>query len=105
MAVAPTYVANVPGGVHVPGDNKEFTYTGTVGASDTYATGGFSLPLATLGINTLIDCSPITFSTGHWGFYLPATNLVKVFSAAATELTNTSAALQSATFIVRGTGR
>lgn len=109
MAVAPTYVPAVPGGVHIPGDYKEFIYNGTVGASDTYVTGGFSFTPAMAGLGSVAYCSPVTFSTGHWGIYIPgagvSTGLVKVFSAAATELANASAALQSATFTIEGLGR
>ena len=105
MAVAPTYATNVPGGIHIPGDYKELTFTGTVGASDTYVTGGFSIPAATLGVTNIAHVDPVMFSTGHIGFYLPATNLLKVFSAMGTELANTSTALQNATFIVKGIGK
>jgi hypothetical protein len=104
MAVAPTYANNIPGGVHVPGDRKEVLVTGTVGAADTYVTGGFSFTPAQVGLSTINYMAPVVFSTGHWGIFLPATNLIKVFSAAATELANASTALQSATFAIKAIG-
>lgn len=105
MAVAPTYVPNVPGGVHIPGDYKEFIFTGTVGGADTYVTNGFSFTPATVGLNSFAQVNAVVFSTGHWGVFVPASNLIKVFSAAATELANASAALQGATFVVSGEGK
>jgi hypothetical protein len=105
MAVAPTYVAAIPGGVHIPGDRKEFIWTGTVGAADTYVTSGFASTPAQVGLQVLDYVSPVCFSTGHfWGVYVPSTGFIKVFSAAATELANASTALQSATFVVEGLG-
>lgn len=104
MAVAPTYATALDSAYHIPGDLKEFIYTGTVGAADTYVTGGFAFLPATVGLSALKYVSPVTFSTGHWGLYL-STGVIKVFSAAATELVNASTALQSATFVVEGLGR
>jgi hypothetical protein len=107
MAVAPTYASQLLEGkvIHVVGDVKSATLKGTVGAADTYVTNGFSLTAATLGMTTVIQIDSIIFSTGHWGYYEPATALVKVFSAAGTELVNASAALQNATFWINATGK
>lgn len=107
MAVAPTYATQLAEGktLHVLGDAKAVTQKGTVGAADTYVTGGFTVAPATFGLTTITQMDPIVFSTGHWGYYEPSTALVKVFSAAATELANASAALQSATFWVNASGK
>lgn len=107
MAVAPTYASQLLDGknVHVMGDAKAVTQKGTVGAADTYLTGGFSITAASMGLSAIMQMDPIVFSTGHWGYYEPSTGLVKVFSAAATELANASAALQNATFWVNATGK
>jgi hypothetical protein len=105
MAVAPTYTTPLATAVHVPGDVKEAILFGTVGAADTYVTNGFSIPASAFGLATVLYAFPVTFSTGHWGIYIPSTGLVKVFSAAATELANASAALQSATFTIVAIGR
>ena len=106
MAVAPAYASQLPGSpaYHIPGNFKEVLTTGTVGASDTYATGGFAFLPATVGLTTFVSVLPVTFSTGHWGIYLPATGKIQVFSAAATELANASTALQGATFTVLAKG-
>lgn len=106
MAVAPTYATLHTSGrpYQVPGNMKEVHYTGTVGASDTYATNGFTFAASSLGLNTLFAVDPILFSTGHWGIWDSAAGKIKVFSAAATELSNTSAALQNATFAVHALG-
>lgn len=107
MAVAPTYASQLLDGktVHVVGDNKAITHKGTVGAADTYVTGGFAIAASTFGLQVITQMDPVIFSTGHWGYYEPSTGLLKVFSAAATELANASAALQSATFWVNATGK
>lgn len=116
MAVAPTYAATQTSGAinHVPGDLKEALVLGTVGASDTYATGGFTLAASSLGLTRIDFVHPFHFSTGHWGVNtatLPATSLtIKVFTAgsgaaAPAELANTSSALQSATFGIRALGK
>lgn len=107
MAVAPTYVSQLSDAkpLHVVGDVKEVATLGTVGAADTYATGGFSVTPASMGLQVIHFADPVTFSTGHWGIYFPATALLKVFSAAGTELANASAALQSATFLFRCEGK
>lgn len=104
MAVAPAYVPVLANAVHVPGDRKEVLVNGTVGAADTYVTNGFSLTPAQLGLSVVACAGPVLFSTGHWGIYLVATQLVKVFSAAGTELANASAALQNATFTFQAVG-
>lgn len=100
MAVAPTYATILPSGNvnHVPGDFKEALVTGTVGGSDTYVTNGFTVSPSSVGLQFITWAAPVTFSTGHWGIYIPSSGLLKVFSAAATELANGSGALQSATF-------
>lgn len=106
MAVAPTYATKLSDGKQfvVAGDRREVYATGTVGAADTYATGGFALAAATLGFEVGFDyVAPVTFSTGHWGIYTGGN--IKVFSAAATELVNASAALQNATFDVHAIGK
>lgn len=107
MAVAPTYVSQLPDGksVHVVGDMKEVTVLGTVGAADTYVTNGFAITAASLGLQQISFADPVSFSTGHWGVYTPSTGLLKVFSAAGTELANASAALQNATFLFRISGK
>lgn len=107
MAVAPTYASQLLEGkaLHVVGDGKAVTQKGTVGAADTYVTNGFAIAPATFGLTTIMQMDPIVFSTGHWGYYEPSTGLVKVFSAAATELANASAALQNATFWVNASGK
>jgi hypothetical protein len=74
----------------------------TIGATDTYTTGGISLTPADVGVQTILNIEPILFSTGHWAVWVPATSKIKVFSAAATELANASAALQSATAVIKG---
>lgn len=107
MAVAPTYASDLEGSnaYHIPGDYKEANFTGTVGAADTYVTGGFTILASSVGLKRLTQVAPVIFSTGHWGMYLPATGKIKVFSAAATELVNASTALQGATFTVAALGR
>jgi hypothetical protein len=111
MAVAPAYVSSLPmaQAYHVPGDLKEVIATGTVGAADTYVTGGFTIDLSVYGLNSIVVVDTIVFSTGHWGIYVPGTTTangkIKVFSAAATELVNASAALQNATFVVQVLGK
>lgn len=107
MAVAPTYASGLEAGAsyHIPGNYKEVIFTGTVGASDTYAAGGFAFTASTLGLNVLYYVANITFSTGHWGIYDSANGKIKVFKAAATELDDTSAALQNATFVVKALGK
>jgi hypothetical protein len=107
MAVAPTYVSQLIEGktVHVVGDVKSITHKGTVGAADTYVTNGFAVAPATFGLQSIVQMDPVVFSTGHWGYYEPSTGLIKVFSAAGTELVNASAALQNATFWVNATGK
>lgn len=107
MAVAPSYATQLLEGkvAHVVGDSKAVTFKGTVGAADTYLTNGFTITPASLGLQAITQMDPVVFSTGHWGYFEPATGLLKVFSAAATELANTSAALQSATFWVNATGK
>lgn len=77
----------------------------TIGASDTYATGGIAVLPSDLGVNTILNIEPVLFSTGHWGVWVPATGKIKVFSAAATELANASTALQSATAVIKGQGQ
>lgn len=102
MAVAPSYTTALVGGApwHVPGNLKEAVYTLTVGASDTYATGGFAIAASSFGLQRIEFIFPITFSTGHWGIYDSSAGKIKVFSAAGTELANTSGALQSATALI-----
>lgn len=107
MAVAPTYASQLLEGkaVHVVGDGKAVTQKGTVGAADTYLTNGFTIAPSSFGLTSITQMDPVVFSTGHWGYYEPSTQLLKVFSAAGTELANASAALQSATFWVNATGK
>lgn len=107
MAVAPTYVSQLPDGkpVHVVGDMKEAVVVGTVGASDTYVTNGFSITPASMGLQQISFIDPIVFSTGHIGRWNPSTSVMQVFSAMGTELVNASAALQSATFLLRVAGK
>lgn len=101
MAVVPAYVSLLPNGkqVHVVGDMKEAVLQGTVGAADTYVTGGFALP-AVPGANGIVSVDIGNIGTGHMAFWNPSTQKVQVFSAAGTELANASAALQSAVFLV-----
>lgn len=108
MAVAPAYTNPIDG--RIPPSMSDSSLkaafrSGVVGAADTYATGGFTLTAAQLGLASIDWCSVVCFSTGHWGVYVPATGKVKVFSAAATELANASTALQSATFSLHAFGR
>lgn len=84
------------------GNFHEIFIQGTIGAADTYATGGIAVTPANLGVQTILNIEPVLFSTGHWGVWVPSTGKIKVFSAAATELANASAALQNATFVVKG---
>lgn len=76
----------------------------TIGAADTYATGGIAVSPQNVGVGTIVNIEPVLFSTGHWGVWVPATGKIKVFSAAATELANASAALQNATAVIKGQG-
>lgn len=112
MAVAPTYVGNAVNGLkgEVPGATQFFACTGTVGGSDTYVTNGFAIAPSAVGVTSINWMGPVTFSTGHWGVYVPASGLIKVFTAgsgaaAPAELGNGSTALQGATFLVFGTGK
>lgn len=108
MALAPTYVSQLPDGktVHVVGDMKEGVFVGTVGASDTYVNpGGSAVAASSFGMQQISFITPVIFSTGHWGQYNPATGKLVVFSASGTELVNGSAALQSATFLVQVAGK
>lgn len=107
MAVAPTYVSQLPDGksVHVVGDMKEAAVIGTVGAADTYVTNGFALAAGSFGMQQISFVAPVVFSTGHTGRYNPSTGLLQVFSAAGTELVNASAALQNATFLLQVAGK
>jgi hypothetical protein len=77
----------------------------TIGATDTYATGGISVTPANLAVSTIVNIEPVLFSTGHWGVWVPATSKIQVFSAAGTELVNASAALQNATAVIKGQGQ
>lgn len=110
MAVAPAYVSQIPGKVaytHVT-SHKEVYTLGTVGPADTYVTGGFTITAASLGLSSIWYIAPVTFSTGHVGVYLPTngtTGVLKVYTTAATELANASAALQNATFLVLAAGK
>ena len=106
MAITPTVVGNSAlGGFHdVPGATRDFIATGTINGTDTYAAGGFSLTPAMLGLSKFLWMGPVIFSNGYLGFFIPATNLIKVFSSAGTEYAGTTA-LQSTTFTVFGTGR
>lgn len=101
MAVSPAYVSLLPNGkqVHVVGDMKESVLQGTVGAADTYVTGGFALPTIP-GANSTIFVNAVNFGSGHVGFWNPSTKLMQVFSAAGTELANASAALQNIVFVL-----
>jgi len=74
----------------------------TIGAADTYATGGIAVSPQDVGVGTILNIEPVLFSTGHWGVWVPATGKIKVFSAAATELANASTALQNATAVIKG---
>ena len=105
MAVAPTYVSLLPNGkvVHVVGDWKETVQQGTVGAADTYVTGGFALP-AIPTANSTLAVQAVNFGSGHTGFWSPATGLMQVFSASGTELANASAALQNVKFVLAMNG-
>jgi hypothetical protein len=107
LAVSPTYASQLLEGkvTHVLGDIKEAVLLGTVGAADTYVTGGFTVTPAQLGLQQIAYIEPVTFSGGHWGVFTPSTGLLKVFSAAGTELANASTALQSATFQVVASGK
>lgn len=88
----------------VPGVVRDVAVTITIGASDTYATGGIAISPADVGLSSILWGEPVVFSTGHWGVYVPATGKIKVFSAAGTELVNASAALQNATALFRAGG-
>lgn len=105
MAIVPAYVSLLPAGkqVHVVGDLKEAVLQGTVGAADTYVTGGFSIP-APNGANAIVSVDVGNIGTGHMAFWNPSTQKVQVFSAAGTELANASAALQSAVFLLNVRG-
>jgi len=105
MAVAPSFAPLIPGGVHIPGDFKEFLFTLTVGAADTYVTGGFVVLPASVGVNSFAYVSPVIMATGHYGVWNYATGKLQVFSAAGTELANASAALQNTTFVFEGYGK
>lgn len=105
MAVAPSYVSQLPGVTHVVGDGKEAVAVGTVGAADTYVTGGFAITPAQFGMQQIIfvDVSPA--GTGHPLAWNAATGNIQAFSAAGTELVNASAALQNAKFNIRVFGK
>lgn len=107
MAVAPSYATglDISAQWYIPGAYKEIYFTGTVGAADTYATGGFAFSPSSFGLTTFLWVSPVAFSTGHWGIWDKTNAKIKVFSAAATELANASAALQNATFTVQAAGK
>lgn len=104
MAVAPAYVSALATPYHDPDSLKEAIWTGTVGAADTYVTGGFTIAPSSFGLSNFVAVYPVNFSTGHWGIWDSANAKIKVFSAAATELANASAALQSATFTITALG-
>lgn len=105
MAVNPTYVSLLPNGkqTHVTGDVKEAVLQGTVGAADTYVTGGFALPTPN-GANGIVYAAATNMGSGHMCAWNPSTKLLQVFSAAGTELANASAALQNVVFVVVITG-
>lgn len=107
MAVNPTYVTMLPSSAlyHIDNDGKEVIAIGTIGAADTYVTGGFALAPSTFGLQQIlfVDCSPA--GTGHPLFWNQATGLVQAFSAAGTELVNASTALQGQKFNVRIFGK
>jgi hypothetical protein len=105
LAVAPTYVSALPAATHVVGDGKEAIAVGTVGAADTYVTGGFALAPSSFGMQQIlfVDVSPA--GTGHPLVWNQATGLIQAFSAAGTELVNASAALQNAKFNIRVFGK
>lgn len=107
MAVAPTYASNLPGkqAYHVIGDVKEVLATGTVGAADTYVTGGFTISPSSFGLSVFFNVDETVFSNGYWGFWNASTGKMQVFSAAGTELANASAALQNATFTFEAEGK
>lgn len=106
MAIAPSYVSMYPDGrlTHAVGDLKESMMIGTIGASDTYVTGGWALSPATFGLQQIIAVDVSPAGVGHPLFWNAATGNIQAFSAAGTELVNASAALQNAKFniIVRG---
>jgi hypothetical protein len=78
----------------------------TIGATDTYATGGITVNPSDLQVNTIVNIEPVLFSTGHWGVWVAGSpGKIKVFSAAGTELVNASAALQNATAVIKGQGQ
>lgn len=106
MAITPTFAgnSNLGGMADVPGAACAFTVTGTVGAADTYIQAtGIVITAANLGLSKILWMGPVLFSTGHWGYWNGTK--IKVFSAAATELADASTALQSATFLMFGSGR
>src|SRR5690242_10097002 len=86
----------------VQGAIRESATIWTVDAAFTYATGGFALTPANVGLSTILFCAPVVFSTGHYGMYTGGK--IKVFSAAGTELANASTALQGATALIQAGG-
>lgn len=116
MAVAPSYAATQSSGhkQHVPGDLREAIVKATVGASDTYATSGFTVAASALNLTKVDFVHPIHFSNGYWAVNtatLPATTLTfKVYTAgsgaaAPAELGNASTVLQSAVFYIHALGK
>lgn len=73
----------------------------TVGASETYATGGLTLtnPNAALPL-TIVSAIVGNFSNGYPAFYNLSTGKLQCFSSPGTELSNASAALENATIEV-----
>jgi hypothetical protein len=97
--------SHIHGGLNqVPGVVRDVAVTITIGAADTYATGGIAVSPSDVGLTQILWGEPVVFSTGHWGFWDATNKKIKVFSAAGTELANASAALQNATALFRAGG-
>lgn len=104
MAINATVTPNLDEINHIPGDLRESIVTLTVGAADTYVTGGFAVPPSLFGFTSIKYCD-IYHSLGYAAYFNAATGNIQVFSAAGTELANASAALQSTKFVLQAVGR
>lgn len=91
---------------NVGGSYRESAVLWTVDAAYTYTTNGVTgiVTPAALGFSQIYFMAPVVFSTGHWGYWDIPTSKLKVFSAAGTELTAASAALQGASALIQAAG-
>jgi hypothetical protein len=107
LAINPTRSSLLPAtqAWHVDNDGKEALFVETVGAADTYVTGGWALVPSNYGLQVIYFADVSTAGSGHPLAWNAATGAIQAFSAAGTELVNASAALQSVKYNLRVFGK